>query len=221
MGVLNYIEIPNNVGPGEAFGFLNSNIKVGMVADFILNNYPLAVLISDNKPASYVARVINIKVGTFTIRIAGLEQSSSVQDGSLSMQLLGNNVLFVSYNFRSGTMSIFLNPDVFVLLSHQSINTPIILLRNGTFIYYSDMRDFNNTLRVVNLLSGGYTSKTPNGKFRILQPSFPEEGDYISPYIYSITDNQLLMLTVSRINATYLSDENNNIWCTYRNLLFK
>lgn len=221
MGVLNYIEIPNNVGPGQSSGFSNSNIKVGMVADFILNNYSLAVLVSDNNPTSSVARVINIKVGNFTIRITGQQQSSGVQDGVTIMQLIGEGFTVTSYNFQSGTMSIFLNPDVFVLVAHQSINTPFILLRNGTFNYYNNMRDFNNIQRDVNLLSGGYTSKTPNGKFRILQPSFPEEGDYISPYIYSITDTQLLMLTVSRINVTYLSDENNNIWCTYRNLLFK
>lgn len=222
MGILNYIVIPNNVGPDQYDGFLNSNIKVGMVADFILNNYSLAVLISDNNPPSSVVREINIKVGKFTIRIKGYNHYSGYPSGAAVMYLINdisNNIS--SYIIVSGTMSIFFNPDVFVLVAHQYLNAPFILLRNGTFNYYNSMSDFNNIPRNVNLLSGGYTSKTPNGKFRILQPSFPEEGDYISPYIYSITNTQLQMLTVSETSVTYLSDENNNIWCTFKNLLFK
>ncbi len=231
MNVVN-IYIPNEVGNSDTGShyYGGSNLKAGIIKNFILENIPNAIVLSDNNPRENenVARVINISITDhFVINISAHYHETTFPYGRVKCSLKGTNMSspLGEYFFHSGYISFYENNDFFGL-GPQLCGETFMLDKQRKMLFYNNMRLYKTFSQIISYDGGAglYTTLSSSNKARLVQPSIKTEGIPMSQYLFSISRAEIAALEINSTtsnNMRLLKDENNNVWGLLNTLLFK
>lgn len=226
--------IPNEVGTfnnGSTGGLYygGSNIKAGLIKDFILENIPYAIVLSDNnQPHRYdVARVINIAItDQFVINLTSFQHEAGTPYGVVMCSLKGTNMNgpLTQYYLSSGYISFYENNDFFGF-GRLCVET-FMINKQRKMLFYNNMRLYQSFSQAISYEGGAglYASLTSSNKARLVQPCIRTEGIPMSQYLFSISKAEIAALGIDSAVSNHmrlLRDENNNVWGLLNTLLFK
>ena len=226
--------IPNEVGTynnGSTGGlyFGGSNLKAGLIKNFILESIPDAIVLSENNPRNYddVAKVINIAItDQFVINLTSFQHESGTPYGQVVCTLKGKNMNgpLTPYSFLSGYIYFYENNDFFGL-GRLCVET-FMINKQRKMLFYNNMRLYQSFSQAISYEGGAglYTSLTSSNKARLVQPCIRTEGIPMSQYLFSISKAEIAALGIDSAVSNQmrlLRDEDNNVWGLLNTLLFK
>ena len=224
------IYIPDEVGISNTsnYYFGGSNLKGGIIKNFILENIPNAIVLSDNDPSVNVARVIDIAITDyFVINITSAYHDYTVLYGRVRCSLKGTDMsgpLGENF-FQSGYISFYENNDFFGL-GRQLCGETCMINKQRKILFFHNKRLYKTFSQTISYEgdAGLYTTLSSSNKARLIQPSIKIEGVPISQYLFSISSSEISALGIN-ITPTnqmlLLRDEDNNVWGLLNTLLFK